>query len=193
MIQSKNKKYFGENPKRILAQIRFIVLRQQKLFNHIWSKLIKELKKEKVYLVDDKHLNAQQKEFVRSFFDDEVSSSITPLFVEDMAKVPPVEDESIFLGVLMTKNGLSQKFVIIEIPTKIHSRFVSLPSLDGKQNIMLLEDLIRFNLSRMFSILGYTHFKAICLKLTKDAEIDIDNDLSTNFHPKNSKGSEKST
>jgi polyphosphate kinase len=186
----KNKSYLGKNPQKILDQIHRIILRQQVDFNRIWKKIIEELKKEKVFLVDDKQLNAKQKVFVRNFFDQDVSSSIIPLFIENMPYLPPFGDYNIFLGVAMQKHkgSLNQRFAIIEIPTKNMGRFVSLPSAAGEQNFMLLEDLIRFNLPRIFSHLGYTHFEAHMFKVTKDAEFDIDNDIATTFIQKIEKG-----
>ena len=83
---------------------------------------------------------------------------------------------------------LIKNLLLLKSPRKIYSRFVSLPSPPGEQNIMLLEDVIRFNLSRIFSHLGYTHFEAHMFKVTKDAEIDIDNDFSTTFIQKIKKG-----
>ena len=107
MIQfndKKTKNYLGKNPQKILNQMHRIVLQQQGDFNRIWKKIIEELKKEKVFLVDDKHLNAKQKVFVRNFFDQEVSSSIIPLFIENMPQLPSFGDENIFLGIVMQKN-----------------------------------------------------------------------------------------
>ena len=193
MIKFKNKqskKYLGRNPNKILDQIHRIVLQQQEDFNRIWKKLLKELKKEKVFLVDDKHLDAKQKIFVRNFFDQEVSSSIIPLFIENMPQLPPFGDNNIFLGIVMQKKAghPDKKIAIIEIPTKNLSRFVSLPSAPGVQNIMLLEDVIRFNLPRIFSHFGYTRFEAHMFKVTKDSGINIDNDMSTTFIQKIEKG-----
>lgn len=193
MIKFNDKKkenYLGKNPQKILDQIHCILLHQQKDFNNIWKKITEDLKKEKVFLIDDKHLNANQKAFVTNFFDQEVSSSIIPLFIENMPQLPSFWDDNIFLGIVMGKNNAlqEQKIAIIEIPTKDHSRFVFLPSPPGVQNIMLLEDVIRYNLPRIFSHLGYTHFEAHMFKVTRDAEIDIDNDLSTTFIQKIEKG-----
>ncbi len=112
-----------------------------------------------MFLIDDKHLNAKQKVFVRNYFDQEVSSSIIPLFIENLPQLPSFGDESIFLGIVMKKKtSLSQKFAIIEIPTKNYPRFIFLPFIRGEQNIILLEDLIRFNLPKIFSHLGYSKF-----------------------------------
>lgn len=184
----RTKNYPGQNPQKILNQVHRIVLQQQGDFNRIWKKIIAELKKEKVFLVDDKHLNARQKVFVRHFFDEEVSSSIIPLFIENMAKLPSFEDENIFLGIMMHRNSHDQNFAIIQIPTKNLSRFVSLPSSPGEQNIMLLEDLVRFNLPRIFSHLGYTRFEGYMFKVTKDAEIDVDSGIAMPLIQKIEKG-----
>lgn len=184
----KNVESLVRRPRKILTQVVGIVRQQQIKFNRIWKKIIEELKKEKVFLIDDKHLDEGQKVFVTEFFDREVSSSIIPLFIEDMAKLPAFGDENIFLGIVMRRGIRERTFALIEIPTKIHSRFVSLPSKGKEQRIMLLEDLVRFNLPRIFGHSGYKSFKAYMFKVTKDAEIDIDNDLSTSFVQKIEKG-----
>lgn len=179
----KNKNYLGKHPQKILEQIHQIVLQQQDDFGRIWKKIIEDLKKEKVFLIDDKPLNVKQKNFVRKFFDQEINSSIIPLFLENMSQLPFFGDKNIFLGIMMNKEigYLNQKFAIIEIPTRTHPRFVILPSPPGVQCIMLLEDVIRFNLPKIFSHFGFTHFEAHMFKVTKDAEIDIDNEISTTF------------
>lgn len=188
--EKKNKKILGRNPQKILDQIQSIIIKQQEDFNRIWKKIIVELKKEKVFLIDDKKLNAKQKVFVRNFFDQDVSSSIIPLFIENMRQLPFFGDNNIFLGVLMYKNNehYDHKIAIIEIPTKNNSRFIFLPSASGVQNIMLLEDVVRFNLPGIFSHLGYNRFEAHMFKVTRDAEIGIDNDISTTFIQKIEKG-----
>ncbi len=94
----KNAIYLGKNPQKILDQIHLIILKQQEDFNCIWKEIIDELKKEGVFLIDDKNLNAKQKNFVKSFFDEEVSSSIIPLFIENMPQLPAFGDHDIFLG-----------------------------------------------------------------------------------------------
>lgn len=179
-----------KHPQEILGQIYRIILQQQRDFNRIWKKIKEDLKNEKVFLIDDKHLNRKQKKFAINYFIEEVRSSIIPLFIENMPKWPAYGDENIFLGIVMKKKESSsdQKFAIIQIPIKNYPRFIFLPSAPGEQNIILLEDLIRFNIPRIFSHLGYTYFEAHMFKVTKDAEINIDDDLSTTFIQKIEKG-----
>ncbi|MGI8950034.1 MAG: polyphosphate kinase 1 [Chitinophagaceae bacterium] len=179
-----------ENPQAILDQIQTIVLQQQNEFNRIWEDILHELKNEKIFLVDEKHLSAEQKKFVRTYFDEEVRSNIIPLLIESLPQLPYLRDKSIFLGVVMRKinSAYEQKYALIEVPSKILGRFVLLPSKPDDHYIILLEDIIRFNLPYIFSYFGYDHFDAHVFKVTKDAEIDIDNDVTTTFVEKIEKG-----
>lgn len=80
------------------------------------------------------------------------------------------------------------KFALIEIPTSQNGRFVQLPSPKDEKHIILLEDVIKFNLPLIFSYFGFDVFNAHVFKVTKDAEFDIDNDINTTLVEKISKG-----
>lgn len=182
--------YMEEDPQKILDQIQMTVLQQQNEFNRIWDGIQKELKKEKITLVTETQLTKTQQQFVRKFFDEEVRSNIIPLMIETLPQLPYLRDKSIFLGVVMRKknSAYQQKYALIEIPTKAVGRFIQLPSRKEEKNIILLEDVIRFNLPVIFSYFGYDIFEAHVFKVTKDAEIDLDNDISTSFAEKIEKG-----
>lgn len=186
MIELGGKKanmHLEDKPQQILDQIQTIVLQQQNEFNRIWQHILEELNKEKIFLVNERQLNKQQQVFVRNFFDDHVRSNIIPLMIESLPHLPYLREKSIFLGVVMHKkdSAYNHKYALIEVPSRIVGRFVLLPSPDGQQHIILLEDVIRFNLPVIFSYFGYDHFSAHVFKVTKDAEIDIDNDITTSF------------
>ena len=182
--------HLEENPQSILDQIQTTVLSQQNEFNRIWEGILKELKKEKIILVDEKHLTKTQQVFVKNYFDEHVRSNVIPLMIESLPQMPYVRDKSIYLGVVMRRkeDAYKQKYSLIEVPAKAVGRFVILPSKPGEQHIILLEDIIRFNLPNIFSYFEYDHFEAHVFKVTKDAEIDIDNDVSTTFVEKMEKG-----
>ena len=182
--------HMEDNPQNILEQIHSNVLRQQTEFNRIWEGILKELNDEKIFLLDEKHLSETQQQFVRKFFDEQVRSNVIPLIIENLPQMPYVRDKSIYLGVVMRKkdNAYDQKYSLIEIPVTAVGRFILLPSEEGVQNIILLEDVIRFNLPNIFSYFGFDYFDAHVFKLTKDAEIDLDQDVSTSFVEKIEKG-----
>ncbi|RXK86688.1 polyphosphate kinase 1 [Filimonas effusa] len=193
MIELGGKKgnmHLEENPQSILDQIQVIVLQQQNEFNRIWDDIQREMAKEKVYLISEAQLTQEQRTFVTRFFDEEVRSNIIPLLIESLPQMPYLRDKSIYLGVVMRKSSSAydQKYALIEVPAKAVGRFIKLPSPEGESHIILLEDVIRVNLPIIFSYFGYDHFDAHVFKVTKDAEIDIDNDITTSFVQKIERG-----
>ncbi len=182
--------HLEEDPQAILDQIQKMVLLQQNEFNRIWNGILKELKKEGILLVDEKKLNREQQIFVKKYFEDEVRSNIIPLMIESLPQLPYLREKSIYLGVVMRKNNSAyqQKYSLIEVPARAVGRFIQLPSKTNEKHIILLEDVIRFNLPTIFSYFEYDHFDSYVFKVTKDAEIDLDNDVSTTFVEKIEKG-----
>ena len=182
--------HMEEAPQTILDQIQTIVLQQQNEFNRIWTGILKELKRENIHLVDEKHLTKEQQLFVKKYFDEEVRSNIIPLMIESLPQLPYLRDKSIYLGVVMRKkkSAYQQKYSLIEVPAKAVGRFILLPSKPHEKQIILLEDVIRFNLPHIFSYFEYDQFDSHVFKVTKDAELDIDNDVSTTFVEKIEKG-----
>lgn len=182
--------HLEENPLKILEDIQMIVLQQQNEFNRIWDGILEELENEKIFIVNEKQLDNEQQQFVKKYFEEEVRSNVIPLLVESIPQFPYLREKSIYLGVVMRKsdNAYDHKYALIEVPTRAVGRFLLLPSNNGEQYIILLEDVIRFNLPAIFSYFGFDHFDSHIFKVTKDAEIDIDTDLSTSLIQKIEKG-----
>ena len=194
MVEFKSKAmatmHLESEPQMILDDIQMIVLNQQSEFNRIWESMQEELKKEKIFLVTEKQLNKEQQEFVSSYYEEEVSGSVIPLMIESIPNFPYLRDKSIYLGVVMWKklSPLKKNYALIEIPSRVLGRFIQLPSPPHEHHIILLEDVIRFNLPEIFSYFGYDQYSAHVFKVTRDAEIDIDNDISTSLIQKIEKG-----
>jgi len=193
MIQfgSKANMHLENNPQQIVDEIQMIVLNQQGEFNRIWEEVTKELNQQKIYLRTEKELNAEQQQFVSNYFEEEVSSDVIPLMIENITEFPALRDKSIYLGVVMWKkeSALKRKYALIEIPSRTLGRFTILPSpKPDEHHIILLEDVIRFNLPEIFSYFGYDQYQSHIFKVTRDAEIDIDEDISTSIIQKLEKG-----
>ncbi len=183
--------HLEDNPEKILDDIQMIVLRQQSEFNRIWEQTEQELRDEKIFIVTEKELTTSQQDFVKQYYEDEVSHNVIPLMIESIPNFPFLRDKSIYLGVVMwkKKEPLKKNFSLIEIPSRVLGRFLQLPSpVAGEHHIILLEDVIRFNLPEIFSFFGYDEFSAHVFKVTRDAEIDIDNDIATSLIQKLEKG-----
>lgn len=185
-----SKVHLEKFPEIILEDIQEKVIRMQSEFEKIWNDILSELKKKKIYLIDEKKLTKQQQQFVHSYFDNYVRGHIVPLMIESIQDFPVLNDKSLYLACVLSKKDKSipQKFALISIPTRSLSRFLLLPSTKKGKSIILLDDLIRYCLPKIFSFFGYDTFSAHAIKVTRDAEMDIDNDISTSFIQKIEKG-----
>ncbi|MBE8714860.1 polyphosphate kinase 1 [Sphingobacterium hungaricum] len=184
------KDIFFESPQLILDEINELVIKQQKKFDKTWLQVQKEMAKQKVFIKTAEELSEQQQQFVQTYYEDEVESSVIPLLLVDNKPMPYLRDKSLYLGIAMRKKKwqYETKFAIIEVPTNQSSRFVILPSPKGEKHVILLEDVIKFNLPYIFSYFGFNEFKANSFKITKDAEFDLDNDINTSLVEKIEKG-----
>lgn len=182
---------FYQPPSKILQRINDIVIKQQQNFDKTWKHIQAEMADHKVFIKTSRNLSAKQKEFVRNYFDEVVESNVIPILLHDNTPMPYLRDKSLYLGVAMRKKDwqYQSNYAIIEIPSRFVGRFVLLPTEDLKEkNVMLLEDVITFNLPHIFSYFGYDEFAAHAFKVTKDAELDLDNDIRTNLAEKIEKG-----
>jgi polyphosphate kinase len=179
-----------DSPQLILDEIQRVVLKQQSEFARIWSNINKELIKRKVLIINERKLNAVQKEFVKDYFDNVVRPYIIPLMIENLPELPYLRDKSLYLAIVMKnkQDAYQEKFALIEIPSRSIGRFVILPSASGTKSIILLEDIVKFNLPIIFSHFKFNKFDAHVFKITKDAEIDLDQEVGINFVEKISKG-----
>ncbi|MFH1159799.1 MAG: polyphosphate kinase 1 [bacterium] len=171
------------NPKKVLQQIGEIVQSQEKDFQQIFESIVEEFATHDILLVNECQLTPKQGEFVRRYFQEQVRVFLFPLMISSFKDISGLVDKSIYLAVSLESSDPQKKrdYSLIEVPTKTLSRFLILPKEGKKQFVMLLDDVIRFCLSEIFSIFGFDKFSAYTVKVTRDAEIDIDTDVSKSF------------
>ena len=184
------KKLIGEKPKKILEKIQQYVICEQNKFDTIYEKIIRKLAKENIILINEKELCSVHAEFIRNLFKEEISTLLSPIMISSVSNFPELTDRSIYLAVKLSKKSSQEKhdYALIEVPTTQFPRFIILPEIDNKKNIILLEDAIRFCLDEVFNIFSYDKFEAWIIKITRDAELDVDNDISESLLEKISKG-----
>ncbi|MCO4294506.1 polyphosphate kinase 1 [Solitalea sp. MAHUQ-68] len=171
----------GFNPTRILAEIQEIVKKQQVRFDSIYNNIIlPQLAEEKIFIINDLQLNVSRGQFVRTYFREKLLSTLVPIMLDGLTEFPELKDESIYLLVQLSKSSGNNKpkRALIEIPTNTHSRFLILPETNDLKYVILLDDVIRYCLDELFSIFKYDDFSAYSIKLTRDAEMDLDNDMT---------------
>jgi len=182
----------GISAKDLLEKITQTVIKQQAHSLQILKKIEEELQDENIFIIHQGEISPQQSEFISDYFVDVVSPALVTIMIGELEKFPELKDSAAYLAVKMvmskeddvfeTKNN----YALIEIPKGIN-RFVVLPKEGDKQYIIMLDDLIRHCLHNIFSIFKYEKISAHMIKITRDAELDIDSDLSKSFIDKISK------
>ena len=174
----------GEKAKDLLEEITNIVIEQQTKSLTILRRIEHELEGENIFIIKETELNENQKNFVKAYFLKEVSPQLMTIILNDLTRFPTLKDTAAYLAVKMViKSDDSRKekrYALIEIPKGI-DRFIELPKEGEKSYIIILDDLIRYCLGNIFTMFEYESISAHMIKITRDAELDIDNDLSKSF------------
>lgn len=183
-LNTKSKEIFGYNPKKTLNQIKTIVVRQERKFNHLYEDdIVKELERQKIFIINEKQMNVSRGQFVREYFRNKVLSTLVPVMIDKDAPFPQLKDRAIYFFVKLTKNKNKEKhkFALIEIPTDGSNRFIVLPETNNLKFITLIDDIVRYCLDDIFFIFDYDSIEAYSIQLTRDAELDLDRHVSEKF------------
>lgn len=180
----------GIAPRDVLKEIHGRALRLQDEFEHIYEGLTAELAKQRIYIKNETQLTQKQSEFVRDYFAQKVRPTLIPLMLEQSRAKQTLRDHTLYLAVILHRKS-GPTHALIEIPTKVLSRFLTLPKEDGEHALILLDDVIRHNLLDVFNTLEVRDATAYTLKVTRDAEIDLEEDWSEGVAQKLARGLEK--
>lgn len=183
----------GITAQKLLTEITDIVIEQQSESLRILSVIEKELEKENIFMVNETQLTKEQEIYVKDFFIQKVSPELVTIILNDLDEFPLLKDTSGYLAVklVISQKGVSDidepgdevRYAVIEIPKTIN-RFVILPSNTEKQYIIMLDDVIRLNLHSIFNIFKYESISAHMIKITRDAQLEIDSDQSKSLMEK---------
>jgi len=182
----------GISASELLEEITHIVIRQQAHSLKILKDIGFELEKENIFIIDETKISETQSEFISEYFLQKVSPALMTIMISEIDEFPELKDSAAYLAVKMVTESSTDaseekiNYALIEIP-RIIERFVVLPEENGKQYIIILDDLIRHSMQNIFGIFNYKSITSHMIKITRDAELDIDSDLSRSFLEKISK------
>jgi polyphosphate kinase len=172
-------KYFGGvTAQQLIKDITEIVIQQQSESLRILNIIELQLESENIFIVNENGINKDQEVFLKDFFIQKLSPELVTIILNDLAEFPVLKDSLGYLAVKMVmKKDQEVRYAIIEMP-KMLNRFVVLPESNNKQYVILIDDVIRIHLSSIFNIFNYESVSAHMIKITRDASLDIDSDLS---------------
>ena len=180
----------------LLEKITKIVIKQQAESLKTIDTIKRKLESHNIYIIDENQVTPDQDAFIRKYFVSKVSPALVTYILNDLEEFPHLKDSVAYLAVklvlkekipkegriskILQKTEKEKIYALIEIP-KNTDRFVVLPEKDGKKYIIILDDLIRYCMHINFSIFDYVSATAHMIKITRDAQLDFDNDLSKSF------------
>ncbi len=167
----------GITPEELLPKVNFRIEKSQELFKKTFNEIESELKAENIHFVTEKDLTTEQLEFCQEYFLSVISMRLVPLIVRKSSKFPEVPDGKIYLAIKM-RSARSSRYAILQIPVSaVCPRFVRLPSENGRNDIIFLDDIIRLFLDNIFFMFTYDDISAHTFKVVRDAEFVLDDDV----------------
>ena len=173
-------------PGELHDEIQKIVIQQQHKVQDIFIDILEELNKNNISIINEKVLTHSQGIFIKKYFYEKVLSNLVPIMLHKKNKFPYLRERSVYLAVKLSKKSDPEDYVysLIRIPGRSVPRFIVLPKEGKKTFIMMLDDLIRYCFDDLFFYFDYDNYESYTIKITRDAELDIDDDISKSFMEK---------
>jgi polyphosphate kinase len=174
------KSELGVVASELLESITQVVIKQQSESLEILDNIQNRLKDENIYIIHEDEINETQHDFIKDYFIQSVSPALVTIILSDHIQLPTLKDNAAYLAIKMILSEDLKQYALIEIPKTV-DRFVVLPKEGNKNYIIMLDDLLRYCLKDIFNIFDYSSISAHMIKITRDAELDFDSDLSKSF------------
>lgn len=192
-LKDRKKLLGNRTPQELLQEIQGIVVGQEDQFERIYQEVIREMEKYNIYVVNETQLNREQGAFVTRFYNEKIRPILVPIMLQYTREFPYLREQPIYFGVKLSKKNEPRKtrYALLDLASEILPRFVELPGVGNKKFIIIMEDIVRYSLNDIFSFFDYDKAEAYTIKITRDAELDIDDDISKSFMEKMSLSLEK--
>lgn len=172
----------GDDPKVIQKKVNQLVLSQRQRYQQIQEELVKELAEHDIFFVNETQVSTDQRDFILRYFYTKVRPKLMPIMIDQVHKFPELDDDAIYLATILGRQNREKKrYALIKVPTDELPRFLILPRKGNKKYMMFLDDVIRLGLDDLFHVQKYDYTEAYTIKVTKDAELDIDDDLGDSY------------
>lgn len=175
--------FAGRSAEALLKEITNKVIDLQDDSLKILNGIYKEMERENIFFIDQNEVKQEHKEFLKNYFIQNVNPALVTIILSQ-TRDQDLSTNKAFLIVTMELDQTAEAqniYALIEMPRDT-KRFVVLPKNgDGKQYIMMLDDLIRYHFHMIFSFFNYTSIQGHMVKITRDAELDLEEDVSISY------------
>ncbi|MCX2741256.1 polyphosphate kinase 1 [Pontibacter anaerobius] len=194
-LKPKTRSKLDEEPQETLEQVLKEVHRQQEEFGQVFRDgILADLRTHDIHMLTEHDLNAEQETWVHDYFEETLEPLLLPIILDETETHLFLRDQTVYLGIKMwdpiAEDCKPERFAMMEIPTKKHgSRFVKLPTVNEHRYVMFIDDVIRFCLPKLFP--QYKSFATHAVKVSRDAELDIEEEVSGSLMAKIQKSLKK--
>lgn len=179
-VGKKTKAELDFAPKGLLKAVHQIVNQQQEEFSQIFEKhIVPELRKHNIYLLRRLDLTEEQKVHVENYFNNNLLPFVMPVLLVKQRIRPFLANAHLYLAVHMRQRKkplASSEYALVKIPSDQLPRFITIPGQNNRHNLIMLDDIVRHSASLLFP--GYEIMDTYSIKLTRDAELYIDDEFS---------------
>ncbi len=170
-------------PEELHEEIHEIVFQHQHKSQEIYRRIMDEMAAEKIFIIDETGLSKDHRKFVKRYFHEKVLPNLVPIMLSKANKFPYLRDRSVYLAIKLSRVKRPEKFAyaLVRVPSLSLSRFLVLPESNRNKYVIMLDDIIRYCMPDIFPLFNYDKYEAHTIKVTRDAELDLDDDISKSF------------
>lgn len=175
-LGKKTRERLYSDPKLLLKSIEEIIGKQEEVFHNALDEIVEALEMHNIRFVDETEMTEEQEAYAQHYFKNTVRPNLVPLMLTSDLKLE-LTDEASYLAIKLYDNGVEQKakYALIEIPSPLIPRFLVIPG--DEKVVMFLDDIIRMGMKQIFKIFDFDNIESYAIKLTRDAELDFEEDL----------------
>lgn len=175
----------GDDPNYILENIHFRIKANMPRVENALFAIKKKLEENNIFIINEKHILPQHLDYIKDFFHKRLRPFLMPILLEEKGKAPDLKDDMVYFAIRIKRHtddeSLRYRYAVLKIPSNRITRFIELPEVDGKKYIMFIDDIIKLKLKTIFKSFQPDEIDSYELKITKDAELDIDDNVSSSY------------
>ena len=205
-LGKKSRSKLDIQPAELIEEIHQKVYEHQEEFGSIYrEQILPELEMQGIKILVEDKVTPEQESFLNSWFEEHLRANLNATFLQEEFTGPFLHNRKLYLIVALQPRLVRPTWVddeegettteeelalaIVEIPSDLLGRFILLPSPENEYHVMFIDDLLRLSLPRIFP--GFNPVNAWSVKLTRDAELYIDDEFSGDLLKKIRKGLRK--
>ncbi len=172
-------------PKAIVKKIEKEVRRMSERVDTVLLSIFSEMRGQNIHIIDDTSLTGSQYDYVHSYFEEHVRSNLFPILLDSHIPFPYLKHITIYLAVdLFSSQRDEHRYALIKLPANLLPRYIPIPCEEGGEYFIMLDDVIRLHLHEIFHIFDYDTFSAYTIKITRDGEYDISEEITKSIYEK---------